>query len=179
MNIDDIQAREKAARSEVFQHRCQMCGKDKRITVRIEHEFGEFGSILSSWPEFDVEPECLGFHGGDDDPCDLLRRVTEDMDLTETEASRARERCSFQYEEPWDNPDGAWVLGARQERGRQLKVAGQDIPYLLAELREAREKLDAVGAERDRLTERLKRGRTVDSTALMRDNLDRILKGGD
>ncbi len=162
--IQEIEAREKAARSETFVHHCQMCGEDKEITVRIEQESGEFGSILSSWPEFDVKPECLGFHGGEEDSCDLLRRVTKDMDLTETEASRAKERCSFQYEEPWDNPDGAWVLGARQERGRQVKAAREDIPWLLAELRDREEKLDTA----HRAVESLRQSLTVSSQSTRR-----------
>ena len=104
---------------EIYEYHCRMCDEDKKVTVRIEIESGEFGSILSSWPEFDVEPPCLGFVGGDDDGVDLMRKVTSDMDV---DFERCAERCSFQYEEAWDNPDGAWVLGMNQERAHSKKV---------------------------------------------------------
>ncbi len=106
---------------ETYEHHCQHCQKDKKVTVRIEHEYGEAGSVLSSWPEFDVEPECFGFHDPEGD-VGLLKPVTPEMvaedGLTQYEIERAQERCSFCYEEPWDNPDGAWVLGMNQERAR-------------------------------------------------------------
>lgn len=109
----------------VFDYHCRMCDEDKQVTVRIEHEYGDFGSVLSSWPEFDVEPKCLGFHDPQEGGVDLVKRVTSEMiaadELTETEIERAQERCSFYYEEPWENPDGAWVLGMNQERGRLCK----------------------------------------------------------
>ncbi len=108
---------------ETYEYNCRMCQEDKKVTVRIEQEFGEFGSVLSSWPEFDVEPPCLGFTGDEGDAV-LPRKVTPDMDV---DFERCAERCSFQNEEAWDNPDGAWVLGMNQERARSQKQAKEQV----------------------------------------------------
>jgi hypothetical protein len=147
----DIQAAKKrceaameALKSCTLEHHCQHCNEDKKIAVRIEHEYGEFGSVLSSWPEFDVEPRCLGFHDPEGD-IDLLKPVTPEMieedELTEIEIERAQERCAFYYEEPWDNPDGAWVLGMNQERARQRKVLS-DLPAALEALEGAQGEIE-------------------------------------
>ncbi len=75
---------------------------------------------------------------------------------------------------------GAWGAVVVEEADAQFAAhAREDIPYLLALLRDREEKLEALERERDRLSKRLKAGGTVDSTALVRDNLDRILKGGE
>jgi hypothetical protein len=43
-----------------FRHRCGRCNQTREIIVRIEYEHGEAGSVLSAWPEFDLDPPCPG-----------------------------------------------------------------------------------------------------------------------
>ncbi len=46
---------------ETYEHRCQMCIVDLKVTVRIESEFGEYGGgVIGSWPEFDLDIPCPG-----------------------------------------------------------------------------------------------------------------------
>ncbi len=95
---------------ETFNTYCDRCNTKAVVTVRIEQETGDFGSVLSSWPEFDLDEDCPG-----------PRELNEFLE----EEERIPENCPFHRYQEWQyNPPCMDVLGQYHERKRVRQIVG-------------------------------------------------------
>jgi len=85
-------------------------GVRREVTLYWEHESGDFGTILSSWPVFDVEPKCLG-------PRDYQHFPNE------SEPERNAELCPYHEANDLDwNCDVLQIIAKDSERKTFLKI---------------------------------------------------------
>lgn len=93
---------------------CSTTSQDRRgvrreVTVRWEQETGDFGTILSSYPVFDLDSECEG-------PEDYYDEVGPNGGI-QLVPERRPDRCPFAMEDDYhDNPEVVAVLAAMRER---------------------------------------------------------------
>ncbi len=109
-----------------IEHRCYLCGVTRQISVRWEQETGDFGTVLSTWPEFDLEPSCPGLKYVEDDISDL--RHPNETELLESRDPEMDFGCNCPfglYFEGAPDPDQERVLGIQMGRKQgRLEVIG-------------------------------------------------------
>lgn len=93
-------------------------GVRREITISWEHEHGDFGEKLSSWPVFQVKPPCSGPH-----------KDTYNIDLYKTSYERSPDDCPFsESQEGYPVPEIELLLAQSRERHICLALLNQD-PY--------------------------------------------------
>lgn len=127
--------------SNEFDFWCRDCyspnepGADKRrmairktITMEWEHEYGDFGSVLATYPEFSVEPECPGPNV---EWRNFLHEYSENKYILDCvtgivgdeEIERDSTACPFHpYFDNYEHPSVVEIVAAWRERNQFAKL---------------------------------------------------------